>query len=82
MKTISAYETDCVCIRKCKKHIDEPENELKMLRALATTGIVTHTYIHEFKTFSHRLGDMGFTFEGGALGFILFRAKNSDRNFG
>lgn len=37
------------------EHIDELENELKMLRALATTGIVTNTYIHEFKTLSHRL---------------------------
>ena len=26
-----------------------------MLRALATTGIVTNTYIHEFKTLSHHL---------------------------
>lgn len=37
------------------EHIGELENELKMLRALATTGIVTNTYIHEFKTLSHRL---------------------------
>lgn len=37
------------------EQIDELENELKMLRALATTGIVTNTYIHEFKTLSHRL---------------------------
>ena len=33
----------------------ELENEIKMLRALATTGIVTNTYIHEFKTLSHKL---------------------------
>ena len=26
-----------------------------MLRALATTGIVTNEYIHEFKTLSHHL---------------------------
>lgn len=37
------------------EQIEELENELKMLRALATTGIVTNTYIHEFKTLSHRL---------------------------
>lgn len=35
--------------------IEELENENKMLRVLATTGIVTNTYIHEFKTLSHRL---------------------------
>ena len=35
--------------------IEELENEIKMLRVLATTGIVTNTYIHEFKTLSHRL---------------------------
>lgn len=38
------------------EQIEELENEIKMLRALATTGIVTNTYIHEFKTLSHRLG--------------------------
>lgn len=38
-----------------EEQIEELENELKMLRALATTGIVTNTYIHEFKTLSHRL---------------------------
>lgn len=37
------------------EQIEELESELKMLRALATTGIVTNTYIHEFKTLSHRL---------------------------
>ncbi len=37
------------------EQIGELETELKMLRALATTGIVTNTYIHEFKTLSHRL---------------------------
>lgn len=37
------------------EQIEELENELKMLRVLATTGIVTNTYIHEFKTLSHRL---------------------------
>lgn len=37
------------------EQIEELENEIKMLRILATTGIVTNTYIHEFKTLSHRL---------------------------
>ena len=37
------------------EQIEELENEIKMLRALATTGIVTNTYIHEFKTLSHKL---------------------------
>ena len=37
------------------EQIEELENELKMLRALATTGIVTNTYIHEFKTLTHKL---------------------------
>ena len=37
------------------EQIEELENENKMLRVLATTGIVTNTYIHEFKTLSHKL---------------------------
>lgn len=37
------------------EQIEELENENKMLRVLATTGIVTNTYIHEFKTLSHSL---------------------------
>lgn len=42
-------------IDKKEEEIQELENEIKMLRALATTGIVTNTYIHEFKTLSHKL---------------------------
>lgn len=42
-------------IEKKEEEIQELENEIKMLRALATTGIVTNTYIHEFKTLSHKL---------------------------
>ncbi|MDE5698435.1 MAG: HAMP domain-containing histidine kinase, partial [Lachnospiraceae bacterium] len=38
-----------------EEQITELQNELKMLRALATTGIVTNTYIHEFKTLTHKL---------------------------
>lgn len=37
------------------EQIEELENENKMLRMLATTGIVTNTCIHEFKTLSHKL---------------------------
>ncbi len=37
------------------EQIQELENEIKMLRTLATTGIVTNTYIHEFKTLTHKL---------------------------
>ena len=37
------------------EQITELQDELKMLRALATTGIVTNTYIHEFKTLTHKL---------------------------
>lgn len=42
-------------IEKKNEQIQELEDEIKMLRALATTGIVTNTYIHEFKTLSHKL---------------------------
>lgn len=42
-------------IDKKDEEIQELEDEIKMLRALATTGIVTNTYIHEFKTLSHKL---------------------------
>ena len=42
-------------IEKKEEEIQELENEIKMLRALATTGIITNTYIHEFKTLSHKL---------------------------
>ncbi len=42
-------------IDKKDEEIQELENEIKMLRALATTGIATNTYIHEFKTLSHKL---------------------------
>jgi signal transduction histidine kinase len=42
-------------IEKKDDEIKELENEIKMLRALATTGIATNTYIHEFKTLSHKL---------------------------
>lgn len=35
--------------------IQELETELQMLRVLATTGIVTNTYIHEIKSITHKL---------------------------
>lgn len=51
---VSAVDAKIVLDAK-DEQIEELENEIKMLRALATTGIVTNTYIHEFKTLSHRL---------------------------
>lgn len=36
--------------------IKQLETELQMLRVLATTGIVTNTYIHEIKGITHKLG--------------------------
>lgn len=36
--------------------IEQLETELKLLRVLATTGIVTNTYIHEIKNITHKLG--------------------------
>ena len=35
--------------------IQDLETELQMLRVLATTGIVTNTYIHEIKSITHKL---------------------------
>lgn len=51
---VSAVDAKIVIDAK-EEQIEELENEIKMLRVLATTGIVTNTYIHEFKTLSHRL---------------------------
>ena len=36
--------------------IKQLETELQMLRVLATTGIITNTYIHEIKDITHKLG--------------------------
>lgn len=52
--TVDPVSAQLVLERK-EEEIQELENEIKMLRALATTGIVTNTYIHEFKTLSHKL---------------------------
>lgn len=38
------------------KEIRQLETELKLLRVLATTGIITNTYIHEIKNITHKLG--------------------------
>lgn len=38
------------------REIRQLETELKLLRVLATTGIVTNTYIHEIKNITHKLG--------------------------
>jgi signal transduction histidine kinase len=35
--------------------IRDLENEIQMLRVLATTGIVTNTYVHEIKDVTHKL---------------------------
>lgn len=40
---------------KKESTIQELENEIKMLRVLATTGIVTNTYVHEIKDLTHKL---------------------------
>ena len=52
--TVDPIAAQMVIERK-EEEIQELENEIKLLRALATTGIVTNTYIHEFKTLSHKL---------------------------
>jgi signal transduction histidine kinase len=38
-----------------EKEIKQLETELNLLRVLATTGIVTNTYIHEIKEITHKL---------------------------
>jgi signal transduction histidine kinase len=45
-----------VLVEKKDSTIKQLENELQMLRVLATTGIVTNTYIHEIKAITHKLG--------------------------
>ena len=52
--TVDPVAAQTVIDRK-DEEIEELQNEIKMLRALATTGIVTNKYIHEFKTLSHKL---------------------------
>ncbi|EOU2123221.1 sensor histidine kinase [Clostridium perfringens] len=42
-------------IEEKEKKISALENEISMLTSLATTGIVTNTYIHELKGFSSKL---------------------------
>jgi signal transduction histidine kinase len=43
-------------VEKKDSTIKQLETELQMLRVLATTGIVTNTYIHEIKAVTHKLG--------------------------
>ncbi|WP_167958701.1 sensor histidine kinase [Anaerosporobacter faecicola] len=43
-------------VEKKDSTIKQLETELQMLRVLATTGIVTNTYIHEIKEITHKLG--------------------------
>ncbi len=42
-------------VSKKDDEIKQLETELQMLRVLATTGIITNTYIHEIKGITHRL---------------------------
>ncbi len=42
-------------VEKKDSTIRDLENELQMLRVLATTGIVTNTYVHEIKDLTHKL---------------------------
>lgn len=52
--TVKASEAKKVIDQK-DSIIRELEDENKLLRALATTGIVTNTYIHEIKGITHTL---------------------------
>ena len=52
--TVYASEAQIV-IDKKEEQIKTLEDENKLLRVLATTGIVTNTYIHEFKATTHEL---------------------------
>lgn len=45
-----------VLVEKKDSTIKQLETEIQMLRVLATTGIVTNTYIHEIKAITHKLG--------------------------
>jgi signal transduction histidine kinase len=42
-------------VEKKDTTIKELENEIQMLRVLATTGIITNTYVHEIKDVTHKL---------------------------
>ncbi|MHB8062146.1 MAG: ATP-binding protein [Ruminiclostridium sp.] len=42
-------------VEKKDSTIRELENEIQMLRVLATTGIITNTYVHEIKDVTHKL---------------------------
>lgn len=56
------YKPSYIEVEKASALLEEKENEIKqletelqMLRVLATTGIVTNTYIHEIKDITHKL---------------------------
>lgn len=53
-ETVKASDAQIVIAQK-ESVIRSLEDENKMLRALATTGIVTNTYIHEIKGITHDL---------------------------
>ena len=42
-------------VEKKDSTIRDLENEIQMLRVLATTGIITNTYVHEIKDVTHKL---------------------------
>lgn len=82
-KTKSEYQPEYIEVEKASalleeknKEIEQLETELKLLRVLATTGIVTNTYIHEIKEITHKLG-MKITMAKEALQFD----KNMDEAF-
>lgn len=57
------YQPEFIDVKKASALVEEKESEIKqletelqMLRVLATTGIVTNTYIHEIKEITHKLG--------------------------
>lgn len=58
-----AYTPELIDVRKVSALVEKKdstikqlETELQMLRVLATTGIVTNTYIHEIKDITQKLG--------------------------
>jgi hypothetical protein len=62
-KTNRKFEPEVIAVEKASalldekdKEIEKLETEMKLLCVLATTGIVTNTYIHEIKYITHQLG--------------------------
>ena len=62
-KKKKGYKPEAIDVKKVSALVEKKdstirqlETELQMLRVLATTGIVTNTYIHEIKAITHKLG--------------------------